>query len=396
LIGHSVADEYRVDAIQERRFTHSELWTALEPYLSGASMRVSELGRSVQGRAIRAVEFGTGPERVLLWSQMHGDESAATMALADIIRFFAEGGEDPLRLLLRDRLTVVLLPMLNPDGAERFQRRNAVGVDINRDARRVATPEGRILKSLRDSIAPDFGFNLHDQGARNTAGDEGFPVAIALLAPAADSARSYGVVRARARQLAAVLATGLRRELPGRTAKYDDTFNPRAFGDLIQQWGTSTVLIESGSLPDDPQKQTLRRINVVLLLTALEAIATERYEAANPDTYEGLPFNRGVASDVLLLGGRVVLPNGESLPLDIALVYEDPVARTGLRLGDVGDLEDAVAMDTVDVSGHYLHIATPSTLDAADWWLVGQEPIAVTVRRGPDSESAVVRRLPER
>ena len=395
LFGRSIADEYRVGSVTERRFTHAELWSALTPDLGRGGVRVTDLGLSVQGRAIRAVEFGLGPTRVLLWSQMHGDESAATMALADIIHFFANGGDDPLRGLIGEQLTVIMVPMLNPDGAERFQRHNALGVDINRDARRLATPEGRVLQSLRDSLGPEFGFNLHDQGARNTAGRDGEPVAIALLAPAADSARSYGRVRDRARQLAAVLATVLDKELPGRTAKYDDTFNPRAFGDLIQQWGTSTVLIESGSLPGDPQKQELRRVNVMLLLTALEAIATSRYEEADPDTYEDLPFNRGVASDILLTGGWVVQPAGDPVQLDLALRYDDPVARTGLTLGDVGDLGGAVAMDTVDVSGLYLHVVTPSTLDPGNWWLIRQEPIAVTIRRGTDAESEVVRRLPE-
>jgi hypothetical protein len=383
-----------VAAITERRFTHAELWAALDPYLNRGGVSVTELGHSIHGREIRAITFGSGPTRVLLWSQMHGDESTATMALVDIIRFFAEGADDPLRALIQERLSVIMIPMLNPDGAERFQRRNAVGVDINRDARRLATPEARILKAVRDSLAPAFGFNLHDQGARTTAGDEGKQVAIALLAPAADTSRAYGPVRDRARQLAALLATGLEKLKPGRVAKYDDTFNPRAFGDLIQRWGTSTVLIESGALPDDPQKQELRRVNIMLLLSAFEAMATERYREADLDSYESLPFNRRVASDILLIGGRVVVPDGEPLPVDVALVYEDPVARRGVRLGEVGDLGDVVAMDTVDVSGLYLHIATPSTLDPADWWLIGGEPVAVVVRRGAGASDEVVMRFP--
>ncbi len=394
LTGASIAERYRVAAIDERRFTHSDLWAALDPYLDRESVRVTELGRSLHGREIRAVTFGTGPTRVLLWSQMHGDESTATMSLVDIVHFFAEGEGNPLRALIQERLSVIMIPMLNPDGAERFQRRNAVGVDVNRDARRLATPEARILKAVRDSLAPAFGFNLHDQGARTTAGDEGKQVAIALLAPAADTSRAYGPVRDRARQLAALLATGLQKLKPGRVAKYDDTFNPRAFGDLIQSWGTSTVLIESGALPDDPQKQELRRVNVLLLLSAFEAIATGRYREADPDVYENLPFNRRVANDILLVGGRVLAPNGEAMPLDVALVYEDPVARRGLSLGEVGDLDDAVAMDTVDVSGLYLHITTPSTLDPADWWLIGGEPVAVVVRRGVEAEAEVVMRFP--
>jgi hypothetical protein len=395
LTGESVADRYRVEAIAERRFTHEDLWTALDPYLGRGGVSVSEVGRSVQGRAIRAVTFGAGPTRVLLWSQMHGDESTATMALTDIIRFFAEGGEGPLRMLIRDQLTVTMIPMLNPDGAEHFQRVNAVGVDINRDARRLATPEGRTLKAVRDSLNADFGFNLHDQGARTTAGDEGQQVAIALLAPPTDTSRAYGPVRERARQLAALLATALERRIPERVAKYDDTFNPRAFGDLVQAWGSSTVLVESGALPDDPQKQELRRVNVALLLTAFEAIATERYLEADAEVYEGLPFNRRIASDILLKGGWVVVPRGEPLPLDVALVYEDPVARLGLRLGEVGDLDDAVAIDTLDVSGLYLELSTPSTLDPGDWWLIRGEPVAIVVRKGPEVDAEFVMRLPK-
>ncbi len=395
LTGRVASDRFVVEAITERRFTHADLWTALAPYVDRGGVRVATVGHSVQGRAIRAVTFGSGPVRVLLWSQMHGDESTATMALADVIRFFAEAAADPLRSLIEERLTITMIPMLNPDGAERFQRHNAAGVDVNRDARRLATPEARVLKMVRDSVEPSFGFNLHDQGARTTVGSDGLQAAIALLAPAADSARSYGPVRSRARQLAAVLAAALQQVIPGRVAKYDDAFNPRAFGDLIQQWGTSTVLIESGALPDDPQKQALRWLNRALLLSALEAIASERYADADPQVYEQLPVNHRVASDVLLVGGRVVLPDGRSLPLDLSLTYGDPVAQRGLVLGEVGDLEDSAAMDTVDVRGLYLHVTTPSTIDPHSWWLVRGEPIAIIVRRGADARSEIVRRVPE-
>jgi hypothetical protein len=395
LLGAEQADRYCVSAITERRFTHAELWRAMEPYLDRDGVDVTEIGRSLHGRAIRAVTFGSGPTRVLFWSQMHGDESTATMALADLTRFFAEGGDDPLRRLIAERLTVVMVPMLNPDGAERFQRRNAVGVDVNRDGRRLVTPEAQALKTLRDSIEPAFGFNLHDQGARTLAGEGGEQVAIALLAPAADSARSWGPVRTRARHLVALLAGAIGTELPGRVAKYDDAFEPRAFGDLIQQWGTSTILIESGALPDDPQKQALRRINAMVLLTALEAIASERWEGVETGPYDDLPFNERVANDLLLVGGHVVVPGSEPLRLDLALVYDDPVARTSLTLGEVGDLGNATAMDTVDVSGLFLHVSAPSAFDSRDWWVIRGEPVAITVRRGPDAESEVVLRLPE-
>ena len=298
--GLEVADLYRVEGLDERRFTHAEYWGSLAAALSSERIQVTRLGESVEGRAINAVTAGSGPTTVLLWSQMHGDESAATMSLADIIHWFASAPEsDSLRASLAERLTIVMVPMLNPDGAERFIRENAIGVDINRDARRTATPEGRILKSVRDSLQADFGFNLHDQGI-HTAGEDGPLVAIALLAPAADEERSWGPVRQRARGVAAAIATALEPDLADRMARYDDAYAPRAFGDNMQAWGTSTVLIESGILPNDRQKQELRRLNIVALLSAFETIASERYADEATAAYDSLPMNRSVDYSILV------------------------------------------------------------------------------------------------
>jgi hypothetical protein len=95
--GLAIAEKYKVSAITSRRFTHRELWRAIAPYTSSSELATREIGKSIHGREIRAVTFGRGPTRVLLWSQMHGDESTATMALADIFRFLTEAGGDSLR-----------------------------------------------------------------------------------------------------------------------------------------------------------------------------------------------------------------------------------------------------------------------------------------------------------
>lgn len=392
--GLRVADQYRVAAITIRRFTQEAYWQAIMPSVSSGALQSEEIGRSLQGRVIRSVTFGVGSTRVLLWSQMHGDEATATMALADIFRFLAEATSDPLRDRLRERLTIVFVPMLNPDGAELFQRENAAGIDINRDARQLATPEGRALKSLRDRFRPDFGFNLHDQGARVLAGPRGRQVGIALLAPPYSDDRSYNDVRSRARLVAAVIAQTLGAEIPGRIARYDDTFNPRAFGDLMQQWGTSTVLIESGALPDDPEKQRLRALNVTGLLAALDAIATGSYAAADPDAYESLPGNRGGASDLLVRGGQLVLPGLSPLRADIAFTYDDALARTGPRVRDVGDLREAVAIDTIDASGLFLHPRQSSlTSEKGVVWLRIGASGPIDIRRGADPGSPLVRTI---
>ena len=383
--GLELAERYRVEGLDERRFTHAEYWGALAGALRSDRIQVTRLGESVEGRAINAVTAGSGPTTVLLWSQMHGNESAATMSLADMIHWFGTAPEsDSLRASLAERLTIVMVPMLNPDGAERFIRENAIGVDINRDARRTATPEGRILKSVRDSLQADFGFNLHDQGV-HTAGEDGPLVAIALLAPAADEERSWGPVRQRARGVAAAIATALGPDLGARMARYDDAYSPRAFGDNMQAWGTSTVLIESGILPNDGQKQQLRRLNIVALLSAFDAIASERYADEATAAYDSLPMNRSVDYSILVQGGDLVLKGATPIRADIAIHFDDSAAGTGPRYGEIGDLEGVVALDTVNANGLFIH-AGPGE----EGLIRRGAPVAITARRGPDPESQAV------
>jgi len=180
---------HRVPGLEDRRFGPDAYWDVVLPVVE-ATPRLSlrEVGRSVEGRPLREVVFGEGPTKVLLWSQMHGDESTASMTLVDLFAWL--GSDDPRIEELAARTTLHFIPMLNPDGAARFQRRNAVGIDVNRDARRLATPEARTLKAVHDRVRPDFAFNLHDQNVRTRVGRTDRGAAISLLAPAFNAARS--------------------------------------------------------------------------------------------------------------------------------------------------------------------------------------------------------------
>ncbi len=377
-----VVARFRAPGLEDRRFKHKALWDVLAPYVAAETIRVEEIGRSIQGRSIRALHFGKGPTKVVLWSQMHGDESTATMALVDIVRFFAEGEGEPLRERLQRNLSITMVPMLNPDGAETWTRRNAIGVDVNRDARQLATPEARALEELHDRLEPDFGFNLHDQNARTLAGKNGDQVAMALLAPAADEARSYGDARARARLVAATILSILEPKIRGHIAKYDDTFDPRAFGDLMQASGTSTVLIESGALRDDPQKQNVRALNIIAIVEALDAIGTETYRQSDASLYESLPENEEIEHDVILIGGKLLFGGAPPHEVDVGIWFSDPVAREGARLGDVGDLSGTPAIEILDVTGLTIRIETP---DDTRERLERDAPVIITVRGEDDT-----------
>ena len=88
--------------------------------------------------------------------------------------------------------------------------------------------------------------------------------------------------------------------IPGHIAKYSDEYEPRAFGDNFQKWGTSTILIESGGWKDDPEKQFIRKINFIALLSAFKSIAEESYEETSDKIYESIPFNDKYIFDVIL------------------------------------------------------------------------------------------------
>ena len=330
----------------------------------GGNVSSTRAGESVEAREIRHLTFGSGATTVLLWSQMHGDESTASMALADITRFFHERGDHPVARRIAQGVTIHMIPMLNPDGAQRFQRRNAQGIDVNRDARRLQTPEGRILKAVTDRLEPDFGFNLHDQGAAVRVAGTDRGVAIALLAPAFNAAREVDAKRQRAMQVASLLIEAMDPLVSGHIAKYDDTFNPRAFGDLMGVWGASTVLIESGAWADDPQKQHLRETNFVGILNALDAIATGRYTQYDPGDYERLAYNGRRVADLLISGGTIAVPGAPTLEADVLLNYDKPLLREGGVISDIGDMGEAEAQDTLRIDGLYLIPSGPA-LDGA-------------------------------
>lgn len=354
-------DDVRVAGLDDRRFGHATYWEAVSPYLGG-TVSATVAGRSAEGREIRHLTYGSGGTTVLLWSQMHGDESTASMSLADIVRFFHERPDHPLAGRVAEGTTIHMIPMLNPDGAERFQRRNAQGIDVNRDARMLQTPEAKVLKAVRDRLEPDFGFNLHDQSAAVRVGRSSRGVAIALLAPAFNEARDVDAKRRRAMQVASLIKESIDPMVAGHIAKYDDTFNPRAFGDLMGQWGASTVLIESGAWQDDPQKQYLRQVNFVGILSALDAIATGRFAEYDPAVYEALEFNGRRVPDLLIAGGTVAVPGLPALRADLIVNYELPLQKREGVIDDIGDMGESEAQDTLQVDDLYL-VPMESALD---------------------------------
>lgn len=361
------------------RVSPSDPWSLKRPGLDAALAALAKKhpglfsvvaeGASGEGRRLAVLKLGSGPTKVLLWSQMHGDEPTATCALLDILSYLGRNRESGAVTSLFSKLTIYLLPMLNPDGAERTTRRNAQGIDINRDALRLQTPEGRFLKEVRDRFEPAIGYNLHNQAALTVAGKKGEQVALALLSVAFDEALTENEGRRTTMRLAVFLRDFLAPWAAGKLARYDADYTARAFGDSMTRWGTATLLVETGGWDGPDEAGTLVRLNFVALLGSLQALADGSLARLDPKQYDTIPvLEREGIFDLLIREATVA--NGTGLPpylADVALNRPIPYGGTGPRgrpgVVDLGDLTTFRGKEEIDARGKLLVPAPPGGVE---------------------------------
>lgn len=374
---------HRLTNLDPALVKHADLLKYLAE-LRSRGIKVTEVGRSLAERAIYQLEFGRGPLKVFMWSQMHGDEPTATSALVDLFAYLQKNRGKAWVKAIEDKITLRAVPMLNPDGAELFQRRNLQGIDINRDARTLATPEGRLLKRLRDEWRPDIGFNLHNQGVRTSVGTTGQQATISLLAVVSDASGSDTPGRIRNKKLCAVMVEALAPFIYGHIGRYDDTFNPRAFGDLISQWGTPVILIETGALKGK-SNDDLVGLNFVAFAASLKSLSDGSVEDANPAVYDALRMNEGgIIYDLIVRGATLVNRTRDAgakmppYPADLAVNAETRRVEGGTTrrasVQDVGDLSIYRGLEEVDARDYYV---TTSQTD----WRLGSEVTLLFYRK---------------
>ena len=282
-------DREHVTTIFPSNVRHKDLQKYLEG-LKKIGLKVDEVGRSFAGREIYQVEFGKGPVKVFLWSQMHGDEPTATSALIDMFTVLQKNRDKEWVKKIESSLTIRAVPMLNPDGAELYQRRNLQGIDINRDAQTLQTPEANLLKKLRDEWSPQIGFNLHNQNSLTTAGRTNKQAAISFLVVYGDAAKTTSEGHERNKRLVSAMVAAIQPYMSGYIGRYGDDWTPTAFGDNFSAWGTPVILIETGAL-HGKDEMFLVKMNFTAILTALKSVADGTEKNFSPANYELLPHN---------------------------------------------------------------------------------------------------------
>ena len=344
--------------------------------------QVENIGHSLEGRALNLIKIGTGPTKVFLWSQMHGDEATGTMALMDLLNFLQLDDQQEQSLEILERCSLYMLPMVNPDGAERFTRRNAQQLDINRDFLKCQSIEAQCLKQVQESIKPHFGFNLHDQSNLWSVKGNGNPAALSFLAPAFDDACSINDNRKQAMQVIADIFQELKVHLPSQIGLFDDTFEPRAFGDNFQATGMATILIEGGSMIGDEESQQVRKMVFAAILKGLSSIASESFLSREIKDYASIPKNN--KSIFHLLIHNISL---SGIKTSIGINYKPWPAKDGTSINkfytieDIGDLSTLQAYEVYDANNH--EVKGEITFDTpANFDLIQKQEIILSFKKG--------------
>ncbi|SKB36586.1 M14 family zinc carboxypeptidase [Daejeonella lutea] len=392
--------------IKDRFFKHSDLLNVLDNLKTNPLFEIREVGTSVEGRSLNLIKCGGGTAKVFLWSQMHGNEATATMALMDLFNFLGDDCRDDVKDSILQNCTLYFLPMVNPDGAEVFNRRNALEIDINRDFHSQQSPEGRILRQLRDEIQPHFGFNLHDQTTMWSAGQLGNPATISLLAPAYDDALSINTIRQIAMQVIAEMNDTLQKVIPGHVGRFDDEYEMRAFGDNFQAAGTSTILIEAGGYADDPEKQHIRKLVFVAMMTGLLSIAERSFLRKTVSDYFTIPDNKLHHFQILLRNCKLQtsLPakqietanQNSEYTVDIGLIVKEKISDDlksmtyTYLIGDIGDLSNRFGYKDIDCESFKLIPTNKIIFDEpADLVLMDGLEVLLAIENGVITNSTV-------
>lgn len=349
---------------------HKDLQKYLDD-LKRIGVKVEEVGRSFANREIYQVEFGSGPLKVFLWSQMHGDEPTATSALIDIFTVLQKNRDKEWVKRIEQAVTIRAVPMLNPDGAEFYQRRNLQGIDINRDAINLQTPEARLLKRLRDEWSPSIGFNLHNQNGLTTAGRTSKQAAISFLVVYGDAAKTPSEGHERNKRLVSAMVSAIEPYIPGHIGRYGDEWTPTAFGDNFSAWGTPVILIETGALHAKGE-MFLVKMNFVAMLTAFKALGDGSEKTFGPVKYETLPANSsGLLYNFIFRNATIIVDRAAPT----RLVTGDVAVNTDRRRAEfvspayvrqIGILTANYGLTEFDARDHYVVARNSRTMKVGD------------------------------
>ncbi len=358
----TIYPKYFEKSLSTKYVKYSDILPLIRRFSEKKIADIQPLGQSVEGRSIFKISIGRGAKNILIWSQMHGNEPTGTLAIFDVLNYLTNNQDKDFVAAWLSTFRINFIPMLNPDGAEVYERRNALNIDINRDAKALQSPEAQLLAQWREIMQSEWAFNLHDQDSHYSAGRSDKPACISLLAPAFNLSQEVDENRSQTMQLIALQAKLISPFIPGMLARYWADYSARSFGDTFQSLGTKTVLIESGSYPFEKNKETPRKMNFIILLSSLEIIHSKLFLNDSIDNYLAIPENKKNFYD-LIIHNVLWKHKGLDLIVDIAVNQnEKPLIDSSdfkirSKIADIGDLSTEFASLHYQAEGMEIHPA---------------------------------------
>ena len=315
----------------------------IEPLLQklNSKNQLQIIGKSVLEKPIYSYQIGTGKTKILLWSQMHGNESTTTKALIDFLNFL--NNESELSNQLLEFFTFYSIPMLNPDGAKLYTRENANMVDLNRDSQNLTQPESNILRKVFEELKPDYCYNLHDQRTIFGVADTGKPATVSFLSPSYNEERTINADRMKGINVIVRMNEVLQQYIPGQVGRFDDGFNINCIGDTFQSLGAPTILFEAGHFQGDYEREETRKFIFFALLSGFIAIYENVIVDSEIVDYMNIPQNNPNFFDFVYRNVRINYDSSE-LITNFAAQYKEELIDNKILFNafivKIGDLED--------------------------------------------------------
>jgi hypothetical protein len=232
---------------------------------------------------------------------MHGNESTTTRGLLIWLEKYLQYPT------YQEELSLLIIPQLNPDGADKYTRANGKGIDLNRDALIQSQSEIKVLMRIVEEFRPHYNLNLHDQRTRFTVGDTNKEAALSFLSASADETRKITSTRIAAMRLINHMVSSLPNNFKMHIGRYDDAFNPNCTGDYFHAKGIPTVLFEAGQLGKDYTRIEVASIIAQCLSNLLEFLykpIPEQSDEAILKEYGEISENRTNSYDELVISEK--------------------------------------------------------------------------------------------
>ena len=314
----------------------------IEPILNhlNTNNQLEIIGYSVLQKPIYSYTIGTGNIKILLWSQMHGNEGTTTKAIFDFLNVLHSDSELSKKFL--EKITFCIIPMLNPDGAKLYTRENANNIDLNRDFKDLSEPESNILMKVFNTFQANFCYNMHDQRTIHGITEYKLPATVSFLAPSYNVSCDFNENRSKAAYIIGQIFKELSKFIPNQIGRFDDSYNENCAGDTFQRLGVPTMLFEAGHFQDDYSREKTRKYIFISILISFETILKNDYKSQEISNYMRIPQNSITFYDIICRNVKIIMDDKEKI-VNFALQFDEVIGNNDInfvaRLAKLNDLE---------------------------------------------------------